>query len=280
MNLLARRKTADRVATGLSLLAVVVAVAPLFSVLWEVGRRGWPSISAEFLLGLPNGPVLPGGGIYHAIVGTMLVVGIGSAIGVPIGVLAGVYLSEFGRGRFAATVRLVADVMAGIPSIVAGLFGFALVASRFGYSAIAGGVALALIMLPTITRTTEESLRTVPASYRDGALALGAPQWRTTLTVVLPAGISAVLTGILLSVARIAGETAPLLLTVLTSFFLTTDPTEPVATLPYLVYDYGKSAFPKLQDQSWGAALVLLALVLLVNVSVRLLARRKASQAA
>lgn len=247
--------------------------------LWEVGKRGWPVLSVGFLTGLPTAPALPGGGIYHAIVGTLLVVAIGSAIGVPIGILAGVYLAEFGNNRFGDFVRLVADVMAGIPSIVAGLFGYALIVSQFGFSALAGGVALSLIMLPTVTRTTEESLRTVPLAYRDAALALGAPRWRTILTVVLPAGISAVLTGVLLAVARIAGETAPLLLTVLTSFYLATDPTEPVATLPYLVYDYGKSAFPKLQDQAWGAALVLLALVLLVNVGVRLLARRKGAAA-
>lgn len=274
MNLAVRRRLVDRLATGLSLLAALVAVAPLVSVLVEVARRGGPHVTLAFVTSLPTAPVLPGGGIYHAIVGTLLVVAIASAIGVPLGILAGIFLSEFGDNRLGQTVRLMADVMAGIPSIVAGIFGYAAVVATYGFSAIAGGVALALIMLPVVTRTTEESLRTVPMAYREAALALGAPRWHATLSVVLPAGLGAVLTGVLLSVARIMGETAPLLLTVLTSFFLVTDPTEPVATMPYLVYDYGKSAFPKLQDQAWGAALVLLVLVLVINIAVRLLARK------
>jgi phosphate transport system permease protein len=165
--------------------------------------------------------------------------------------------------------------MAGVPSIVAGLFGYAAVVSRFGYSAWAGAVALALILVPTVTRTTEEALRTVPRALREGGLALGAPRWRTTATLVFPAALGGVVTGLLLATARIAGETAPLLLTVLTSFYVTHDPSQPMATLPYLIYDYGKAAYPKLNDHAWGAALVLLSMVLLVNIAVRLLAWRR-----
>lgn len=272
---LARRRLASRIAALVCLLLALVALFPLVSVLWTVVERGHGVISKEFLTGLPAPPAFPGGGIKHALIGTAMVVGIGTAIGAPAGLLAGIFLAEFGRNRLGDTIRTFADAMAGIPSIVAGLFGYALIVTRFGFSAWAGGVALALLMLPVVTRTTEEALRTVPQGLRDAALALGAPKWYTTLRVVVPAAWGSVATGMLLAVSRIAGETAPLLLTTLTSFFLVKDPSQPVATLPALVYDYGKSAYPKLQEQAWGTALVLITAVLLVNILVRLLSARR-----
>ncbi len=269
------RVVASRVAAGVCLALALLAVWPLLSVLWTVVERGHGVVTWKFLTTLPAGPFLPGGGIQNAVVGTGLVVGIGTAIGAPVGLLAGIFLSESGRNRFGDAIRTFVDAMVGIPSIAAGLFGYALVVSRFGFSAWAGGVALSVLMMPVVARTTEEALRTVPQSLRDASLALGAPKWYTTLRVVLPAAWGAVATGILLSVSRIAGETAPLLLTVGTSFFLVKDPGQPVATLPTQVYDYGKSAYLKLNEQSWGAALVLIAGVLLVNVTVRLLSMRR-----
>lgn len=270
-----RRVLASRLAAVGCLLLALVAVFPLLSVLWTVVKNGHAVVDWAFLTSLPTGPFLPGGGIQNAIVGTGLVVGIGTAIGAPVGLLAGIFLSEFGRNRLGDGVRTFVDAMVGVPSIAAGLFAYAVVVSRFGFSAWAGGVALAVLMMPVVTRTTEEALRTVPQSLRDASLALGAPKWYTTVRIVLPVAWSSVATGILLSLSRIAGETAPLLLTTLTSFFLVKDPSQPVATLPALVYDYGKSAYPKLNEQAWGAALVLIAGVLLVNVTVRLLSLRR-----
>lgn len=272
---LAARRAISRAAALVCLGLTLVALFPLVSVLWTVVEKGHGVVTWDFLTGLPTPPAFPGGGIQHALVGTGMVVGIGTAIGAPAGLLVGIFLSEFGRNRVGDSLRTLVDAMAGIPSIVAGLFGYALVVTRYGFSAWAGGVALALLMLPVVTRTTEEALRTVPQGLRDASLALGAPKWYTTLRVVLPAAWGTVATGMLLAVSRIAGETAPLLLTTLTSFFLVKDPGQPVATLPALVYDYGKSAYPKLQEQAWGTALVLITAVLLVNLAVRLLSARR-----
>ncbi|HLF16092.1 MAG TPA: phosphate ABC transporter permease PstA [Candidatus Thermoplasmatota archaeon] len=275
MNRLARRRLANRTAAGVCLAFTLLAIFPLFSVLWEVWKRGHGVVDMEFLTSPPQPPAFPGGGIQHALVGTGIVVGLATLVGAPVGMLAGIFLSEYGRNRLGDVIRTVTDALSGIPSIAAGLFAYAFVVSRYGFSAWAGSVALAILMIPTVTRTTEEALRTVPQSLRDASLALGAPRWVTTLRIVLPAAWGAVLTGLLLGVARIAGETAPLLLTVLTSFFYSTDPTQPVATLQYLIYDYGKSAYPKLVEQAWGAALVLITGVLVLNLAVRLLARSR-----
>ncbi|MEA3203147.1 MAG: phosphate transport system permease protein [Thermoplasmata archaeon] len=279
MSLRARRRLFDRAATIVCLAFTAAACWPLLSVLWELWQRGHGALSWEFLSSLPTPPALPGGGILHAIVGTLMVVAIGTAIGAPIGLLAGVWLAEGKGGRLAGFVRTVTEAMAGMPSIVAGLFGYALVVSRFGFSAWAGGVALSLLMLSPVTRTAEEALLAVPKGLREASMALGAPRWKTTVRVVLPAAWAGVTTGLLLAVSRIAGETAPLLLTVNTSFFLVTDPAQPVATLPGLIYSWGKSAYDKQVEQAWGAALVLIAAILAVNLLVRFLARaRRAKQ--
>ena len=275
MSLLARRKVVNQAAKVIALLLTLLAVYPLFSVLWKVLERGLPVISMEFLFGLPTAPALAGGGIFHAIVGSGIIVGLATAVGAPVGLLAGIFLAEFRETVFSRAVRTTADIMTGIPSIVAGLFGYAVIVTRYGFSGWAAAVALALIITPIITRTTEEALRTVPQTYREAGLALGAPRWYTIFFVVLRPAWGSIATGCLLGIARIAGESAPLLLTMLTSFFLVTNPAEPMAAMPYLIYDYNKNAVQKLQDQSWGIALVLIVLVLVINVTVRFLSRRR-----
>jgi phosphate transport system permease protein len=277
MSRLARRKFVNNLAKVVALLLTLTAVYPLFSVLWKVVERGLPAISIEFLFALPTAPSLPGGGIFHALVGSGIVVGLAAAMGGPFGLLAGIFLAEFRETWFSRVVRTTADVMTGIPSIVAGLFGYAVIVTRYGFSGWAAAVALALIFVPIVTRTTEEALRTVPQTYREAGLALGAPRWYTILFVVLRPAWGSIATGVLLGISRIAGESAPLLLTMLTSFFLVTNPGEPMAAMPYLIYDYNKNAIPKLQDQSWGIALVLITLVLAINILVRLVSRRRAA---
>lgn len=273
---LVRRRWTGRIAVGLCLALCLVAVFPLFSILWEVWDKGHGVVSWSFLSETPTSPFSKEpGGILNAIVGSGLVVAIGTALGAPLGIIAGIYLAEVGKGKPAAIVRAAADALAGIPSIVAGLFAYALIVAHYQYSAWAAGVALAVLVVPVVTRTTEEALRTVPKNLREASLALGAPQWYTTARIVLPQAWGAAVTGLLLAVARIAGETAPILLTSIKSPFLVTDPSQGVATLPTLIYDYGKSAYPKENAQAWGAALVLIALVLLLNIVVRLLSRRR-----
>ncbi len=268
MSRLARRHLAHRVATAACLALALVAVFPLVSVLWELVRHGADVVTWEFLTTPPALPLEPGGGIQHAILGTGVVVGLGTLMGAPLGLLIGAYLAE-SRGKRAATVRTVVDAMAGMPSIVAGLFAYAVVVAAVGFSGWAAASAYAVLMVPTVTRTTEEALRTVPQSYRDASLALGSPRWRTMLLVVLPAAWGGVLTGLLLGVARVAGETAPLVVTMIATPFVSTDPAHSLATLPMLIYDYGKSAYPKLNAQAWGAALVLILMVLALNILVR-----------
>ncbi len=281
-----RRRIVNQAALGMCLVLSGLAVFPLISLVSSVVERGAPLITWEFLTQAPSIKLtfvdgslqtVYGGGVYHALLGTGMVVGLAIAIGAPIGILTGIWLSEFSRGRAAGFVRGAADAMAGVPSIVAGLFGYVLVVEWWGYkpSALAGSFALALLVVPTVTRTTEEALRTVPQSLRDASLALGAPRWRTTLQVVLPNAFGSVATGLLLATARVAGETAPILLTAQTSLFIPKGITEPVGTLPKVIFDYGSSAESALREQGQGAALVLMTLVLGVNLLVRLLARQR-----
>lgn len=290
MNRLARRKLTNRLAAAICILFAVAALYPLYSVISIVVSHGWKVVNWDFLTTVPGGHLDKAAhayvhtvGIQHAIIGSGLVVGIGAMLGAPLGIMAGIHLSEGKPSRFSSAVRVAADAMAGIPSIVAGLFGYALIVATSpnifthdGYSAWAGGFALAVLMVPTVTRTTEEALRTVPQSYREAALALGAPRWYTIVRVVLPAAWGAITTGLLLAVARIAGETAPLLLTAGTSgAFVNTDPSKPVTTLPFLIYDYFRQR-GDLEAPAWGAALVLITMILVLNVGVRLLSRRRA----
>lgn len=254
----------------------VAALVPLFSVLQFLAVKGLPALNLEFLTGLPKPVGEPGGGMGNAIVGTLVVVGLAAAVGLPVGLGAGVYLAEFGRGRFGAAVRFVADVLTGVPSIVAGVFVYvAVVLAMGGFSALAGGLALAVIMVPIVTRTTEEMVRAVPVSLREAGLALGVPYWRVVVDIVLRAARGGVITGVMLAVARVAGETAPLLFTAFNSRFWQAGLDQPIATLPVQIFTYAISPFDEWHAQAWAGALVLVALVLGLNVLARVAAARR-----
>ncbi|HEX8502119.1 MAG TPA: phosphate ABC transporter permease PstA [Pyrinomonadaceae bacterium] len=271
----AGRRTVSALMTTLTAACALLVVGVLLLILGYIAWQGVSSLSLEFLINTPK-PVGEGGGIGNAIVGTLVLLGLASAVGLPVGVAAGVYLSEFGSGWFAGLVRFVADTLTGVPSIVTGVFVYTLVVLPMRqFSALAGGVALGLIMIPIVTRTTEEMLRLVPASLREGALALGAPQWRVTTGVVLPAAASGIATGAMLAVARVSGETAPLLFTAFGSRFFNVYLDQPVASLTVQIFNYAVSPYDEWHAQAWAATLVLMTLILVINISVRVLTRRK-----
>jgi phosphate transport system permease protein len=220
-----------------------------------------------------------GGGMANALVGTSILIGLGSIIGIPVGIFSGIYLSENDSSLFARSVRFLAEVLNGIPSIVIGIVAYIiLVLPMKRFSALAGGFALGIIMMPLITRTTEEMLKLVPQSYREAALALGAPRWKATLYVVLPAAFKGIFTGILLSVARAAGETAPLLFTALGNRFWSTQLDQPMASLTVFIFDYSKAPFEDWNRQAWAAALVLIMLITIINITFRIITRKKVYQ--
>jgi phosphate transport system permease protein len=273
----ATRKLKNNLASVVALACVVIAVIPLASILLEVIVNGAPALSWKFLTGI----TLDGSGIGNAILGTLLLVFYASAIGLPIGILTGIYISEYGNNWFGNTVRFFNDVMANFPSIVIGLLAYSLVvvALGVGFSLIAGSFALAIIMIPIVASTTEEALKMVPNSLREASLALGVPRWKTVIKVMLSNGRSGLVTGALLSVARVAGETAPLIPTTLFNNFWSTSPTQETAALPQLIFRYamGHSSLPvdEATQQAWGAALVLILIVLSFNIIVRLLTVRR-----
>jgi phosphate transport system permease protein len=271
----ARRRAVNHLMTTATAACAFGAVAVLILILMYIAVRGAGAISWQFLTDIPR-PVGEGGGIGNAIAGTLVLLALGSAMGLPVGIGAGIYLAEFGHGRFASLVRFVADTLTGVPSIVVGIFVYTiLVLPVRQFSAIAGAVSLALIMLPIVARTTEEMLRLVPASLREGALALGAPQWRVTTGVVLPAASSGIATGAMLAVARISGETAPLLFTALNYNDFSRRLDQPIASLTVQIYNYAISPYDEWHAQAWAATLVLVALILTINVAVRCLTRKK-----
>ena len=267
-----RRKVIDVTARAACALALLVAMVPLASLLYYVGARGIGGLSWSFLTQMPKPVGELGGGFANAIGGTLVLLGIACSLSVPVGVLTGVYLAEFGDNRFAQTVRFCADVMSGVPSIAVGVFTYTVVVvSMRSFSALAGGFALSIIMLPTIARTTEELMRLVPGSLREAGLALGVPRWRVVLRVVLRTGAAGIATGIMLAVARAAGETAPLLFTALNNRFWSLSLHKPIASLPVQIYTYAVSPYDEWHRQAWAAALVLVAMVLVLNVGARLL---------
>jgi phosphate transport system permease protein len=256
-------------------LAAAVVILPLFLIVGQLVARGLPALDLDFFLHNPKPVGEAGGGMANAIVGTLVLVGIATLIAVPVGLGAGLYLAEYGNGRFGALVRYTADVLSGVPSIVVGVAAYSLIVIPMGrFSAIAGGTALAMLMLPTIVRSTEEVVRLVPRSYREAALALGAPRWRVVQDVVVPAAMSGIVTSVLLAVARAAGETAPLLFTALGSRFFSLAIDRPIASLPVFIFDYARAPYEDWNRQAWGAALVLLALVAVLSASMRLATRR------
>ncbi|HEY3357824.1 MAG TPA: phosphate ABC transporter permease PstA [Polyangia bacterium] len=271
-----RLKVTDRVVRVLCVLATLLAVVPLLSVLVWVTRQGLQGLDWSFFTRLPKPVGETGGGMANAIVGSLELVGVGCLIGVPVGVLAGVYLAEYGDNWLGRLVRFSADVLTGVPSIVIGIFVYTLVVlSMRRFSALAGGVALALLMLPVITRTTEELLRLVPDSLREAALALGVPRWRATLRVVLRTAAPGIAVGVMLAVARAAGETAPLLFTAFNNRFWSHRLDQPIASLPVQIFTYAVAPYDDWHRQAWAAALVLVGLVLVLNLGARLLVRHR-----
>jgi len=272
----ARRKLLDVIVRSACVAATLIALIPLISVLYYVTRRGRGGLDLAFFTELPKPVGEPGGGLGNALDGTLKLVFLACVLGIPPGVMAGVYLAEFGQTRFGKLVRFSADVMSGVPSITVGIFVYALVVLQAKhFSAFAGGVALAVLVLPTVTRTTEELLKLVPESLREAALGLGVPQWRATLRVMLRTAAPGIATGVMLAVARVAGETTPLLFTAFSNPFWSAGFNEPTASLPVSIYNYAVSPYEEWHRKAWAAALVLLLLVLLLNISARLLVRSR-----
>jgi phosphate transport system permease protein len=261
--------------TTLTALCTLVAVGILLIILIYIAMQGIGSLSFRFLVDSPR-PVGEGGGIGNAIAGTLLLLGLSAAIGLPLGIAVGIYLSEFGGGKFGSLVRFLSDTLTGIPSIVTGVFVYTIVVVPLKhFSALAGGIALAMIMIPIVARTTEEMIKLVPHSLREGALALGAPQWRTTLGVVVPAAASGIATGAMLAIARISGETAPLLFTAFGSRFFSYYLDQPIASLTVQIYNYAISPYDEWHAQAWAATLVLMTLILSINIIVRIFTRKR-----
>jgi phosphate transport system permease protein len=270
-----RRRAVSMLMTVLMAVCALFAVIVLVVILSYIAARGISAISFQFLTSEPM-PVGEGGGIGNGILGTLILILLSSVAGLPVGVAVGVYLAEFGSNRFGTFVRFVADTLTGVPSIVVGVFVYTVVVIPMGhFSALAGGVALSIIMIPIVARTTEEMIRLVPASLREGALALGAPQWRVATGVVLPAAASGIATGAMLAVARVSGETAPLLFTALNYRFFSRDIFQPIASLTVQIYNYAISPYDEWHSLAWAATLVLMTLILVINVGVRLLTRKR-----
>ena len=256
----------------LCLACVVIAIVPLVSILFEVVVRGASQINLHFL----TASVMQGG-IGPSIQGTFIMIGLTSLFGIPVGILSGVYLSEYGNNKYASALRVINNVLTQVPSIVIGItaFGIIIIYITGSYSPLAGAVALSFMLIPIVARTTEESLKLVPNSVREASLALGVHKWRTTLSVVLPAAGNGLITGALLGVARIAGETAPLLFTILGSSFFFQGFNSPMDALPLRIFLDSRQPSPELQAQAWGAALILILIVLALNIGVRLASRGK-----
>jgi phosphate transport system permease protein len=258
-----RRQAVDGLATAVMTLCAGIAVLVLLLILIFVTLNGLPALNLAFFTERPLPPGEVGGGVAPAILGTIEMLGVAAAIGVPIGMSTAIYLAEYGRGNFARMVSFLIDLIAGLPSIVIGVFVWAwLVRHVVGhYNGFAGGVALAIIMIPIVTRTVEETLRLVPDPLREASLGLGIPRWKTILKVVLPTARAGIITGVVLSVARAGGETAPLLLTALGNQFFSVDLLQPLAALPVQIYNYARSPYEDWQVKAWGAALILIMLI-------------------
>lgn len=272
----ARRKFTGHVMMAGSLVAACIAVALLFWIIGYVFVKGIHGINLDFFTELPTPVGVEGGGLANAFVGSIIVVGMAAIMAVPIGVGTAVYLSEYGRGPFASLVRFVADVLAGVPAIVAGIVAYALVVTTMGrFSAFSGSVALAILMLPIIIRSSEEIFRTVPDTLREASLALGIPRWKTVLRIVIRTASGGLVTGIMLAVARVGGEAAPLLFTAFSNSFWSLRPDQPMATLPVQLFNYAISPYDDWHEKAWAAALVLIFMVLILNIAAKMYAHRR-----
>ncbi len=266
------RKSVNLVMLGMTGLFTLIVVAPLIWILGYVLKEGLPGLSPQFFTQLPTPVGVPGGGIANSLVGSLMTVALGLLIAGPIGILAGMYAAMYPNSPVGTALRFGTDVIAGVPSIVMGIFAYTLVVvPQRHFSAFSAGVVLSFIMVPIIVRTTEEMIRLVPGALREGSLALGASDWKTSLEVVLPAALDGLVTGIMLAVARAAGEAAPMLFTAFGNPFMNVDYSQPVATLPHTIFLYAISPYADWHAKAWATALVLIVIVLLLNVVARLL---------
>jgi phosphate transport system permease protein len=262
-----------------ALACLILAVTPLVLIFTYTLLQGLTALNLDFFLQMPKPVGEAGGGMANALVGTGILIGLGALFGLPVGIMGGIYLAEYGNNPFGSTVRFMADVMSGVPSIVVGVVAYILVVLPMNhFSALAGGVALAILMIPTVTRTTEEMIRLVPHSYREAGLALGIPQWKTTVRIILPAALKGITTGILLAIARAAGETAPLLFTALGNRFWSTSIDQPIASLTVFIYDYAKAPFEDWNRQAWAAGFVLIGLIFVISLLFRFVTRSRYAQ--
>ena len=270
------RRARSAVMIVLTVFAAALATLPLILILGLLLKQGFTSLSWDFFTALPRPVGEAGGGMANALAGTVMLIAIASAIGLPVGIGAGLYLAEHRGARVAFVVRFLSDVLNGLPSIVVGIFAWQFLVRPFHhFSALSGGIALALMMIPLVTRTTEEMIRLVPTSLREAALALGYPRWRTSLTIVLRTALPGIVTGALMAVARIAGETAPLLFTAFGNQFWSTSINEPTSALPLQIFTYAISPYDEWHALAWAGALVLLVLVLIISLAARFVTRSR-----
>ena len=276
--MLRRRRLIDRAMRGLAAAAATLVMAPLILIFGFLLYQGGAALNAAFFTELPKPVGEPGGGMANAIVGSLMLIGLAAALGVPVGMLGGIYLADSRDRRLTRLVRFLADVLNGVPSIVIGIFAYTiLVLPMRRFSALAGAVALAVIMLPIVIRTTEEMVRLVPASLREAGLALGIPQWKVLLRVVVPTARAGIVTGVMVAVARIAGETAPLLFTAFGNRFWHQGLDQPIAALPLQIFAYAIAPYEDWHRQAWAGALILIVMVFLVSLLARFATRRRAA---
>ena len=276
MSLIQRRHVVSGVMISLTYIAAIIATLPLLLILFHLLMKGASSISLDFFTRMPQPVGEAGGGMANAIVGTLILIGIACAVGLPLGIGGGLFLVENRGTRFANVIRFLADVLNGLPSIVLGIFAWEFLVRPLGhFSALAGGIALGAMMIPLVTRTTQEMLSVVPNSLREAALALGYPRWRTSLAIVLRTALAGIVTGALVAIARIAGETAPLLFTALGNQFWSTKIDEPIAALPLQIFAYAISPYAEWHALAWAGALVLIGMVLLISIVARAVTRSR-----
>ncbi|HLB12078.1 MAG TPA: phosphate ABC transporter permease PstA [Dehalococcoidia bacterium] len=269
-----RRKLTSYVMLGLTVITTGASLVFLFFILGYVLAQGIAALNWDFFTQIPKPVGEPGGGMANAIVGTLILMAIAVAVGLPMGIGAGVYLAEY-NGRLSGPVRFLTDVLVGVPSIIIGIFVYTIVVLPMrSFSALAGGIALGIIMVPTVTRATEEMLRLVPSSLREASLALGVPWWRTIVSVVIPTAMGGIMTGVMLAVARIAGETAPLLFTAFGNRFWSLAPDQPIAAIPLQVFTYAISPYADWRAQAWAGSFVLVVMILITNVVARVFTSR------
>lgn len=272
------RKIINSVMLTMCILAAVITIIPLLYIFFYTTQSGISSLNIDFFTQLPKPVGEEGGGMANAIVGSAILIGIGALIGIPVGILSGIYISEYSKTFVSTIVKFITDVLSGVPSIIVGIFAYGVIVIPMQrFSALAGGFALGILMIPTITKITEEMLKLVPQSLREASLALGVSRWKTTLKIVLKTASSGIVTGVLLAIARAAGETAPLLFTSFGNSFWQTSLDEPMAALPLQIFVYAISPYDDWHRQAWAGAFVLIFLVFVVNLLVRIVTRNKFS---